>query len=216
MQPQTSFLSEFHQHRAGMCSSAVSVLRELVIALCFSQEMGNCSYGPWISCQQQLIETSHLLWLKTPDLLQCLQINLLCDSHLLYPAIHILKILHTTPSLSLEDRSTVLFSLIKFQYVVLTCQLLYFVAYALNKFAFLWTKVLFWGCLLIDTLLQFQLDTFAKLLFLFSVPPVSQTQILACVSVDALMSWNVVKVGHLLSSHKFLSFGEAERGLCVF
>lgn len=131
------FLSQFHQHHTVKCFGTVSVLRQLVIALCFSQEMGNCSYGPWISCQQHLIETSHLLWLKTPDLLQCLQINLLCDSHLFYPVIHISKILHTTPSFFLEDRLTVLFSLIKFQYIVLMCLLFYLVAYVLNKVAFI-------------------------------------------------------------------------------
>lgn len=84
---------------------------------------------------------------KNPDLLQCLQINLLCHSHLLYPAIHILKILHTPPSFSLEDRSTVVFfSLITFLYIVLLCQLIYFIAYALNKVAFLWTYSLCGRC----------------------------------------------------------------------
>lgn len=39
------------------------------------------------------------------------------------------------------------------------------------------------------------LDTSAKLLFMFFVPPMSQTQIFACVSLGVLMSRDVVKVG---------------------
>lgn len=94
--PPTALSCRLLQCSLIECSAIVSIPELAVAALCFSLGTDNYSRGPSLLLSQFDWNQSFIV-LKSSDFLQCLQITFLCDSHLVYPTIHILKILHIFP-----------------------------------------------------------------------------------------------------------------------